>query len=102
MHAVDTAFAQDLGAHAIGAQVHAATLGRLRRTRLAFELRQQLVGGLAAVEQHRYPLALFGDIAQAGLERPGVHRAADLERVEHRQRLVHAHWHYILSVPTRP
>ena len=39
---VHAAFAQDLRADAVGAQVHAAALGRLRGARRALELRQQL------------------------------------------------------------
>ena len=96
MHA---AFAQDLRADAVAAQVHAAALGRLRRPRGAVELREQLGAGLAAVEQHRDALASARDVGQAGIQAPGVQRAIEFQRVEHRQRLVHAHVDGVVGGP---
>ena len=58
---MNAAFAQDLCAHAVGAQVHAATLGAMAGTGRAFKLRQQLRGRLAAVEQHHHAFALDGN-----------------------------------------
>src|SRR6185369_2680416 len=78
VHAMHAAFAQDLGAHAVGAQVQPPALGGMRRPGLALELSQQLLCVLAAVEQHRHPLALARDALQARIQVPGVHRTVDL------------------------
>src|SRR3954447_521771 len=72
-HPLHAALAQDLRAHPVGAQVHAAALRRLRGARGAFELRQQLLRALAAIEQHRHAMAHLRDVLEARLQAPGVH-----------------------------
>ncbi len=99
LHFVYATFAQNLRAHAVGAQVHAATLGCLRRARRAIELRQQLLGRFTAVEQHGDAATGLADVAQTGLQAPGVHGTADFEGVEQRQRLVHPHRHAVFGRP---
>ena len=54
------AVTQDLCAHTVGAQIHAATLGRLGRAGGAFKLGQQLFAGEAT------RLAYMTDEAQEG------------------------------------
>ncbi len=65
----------------------------------AVELGQQLLGALAAVQQHGDAAAVLGDVAQAGVQVPGVHVAAHLECVQHGQGLVHAHGHAVVLAP---
>src|SRR6185369_7024894 len=91
VHAMHAAFAQDLGTHAIRAQVQPAAFGCVGRPGLALELRQQLLCVLAAIEQHHHTLALARNALEAGVQVPGVHGTVDFQRVEHRHGLVHAH-----------
>src|SRR5215208_6233887 len=99
VHAVHSAFAQDLRAHSISAQVQPAAFGRVRCPGLAFELCQQLLRVLAAIEQDCDALSLERNAAQARVQVPGVHRAVDFQRVQHRHRLVHAHRDGLIGRP---
>ena len=99
LHAAHAQLAQDLRAHAVAAQIHASALGRMAGARLALELRQQLIGAFAAIEQHGHAAPGLGDEGQARIHAPGVHGAARLQRVQHRKRLVHAHGHFFIGLP---
>src|SRR6185369_5242138 len=99
VHAVHAAFAQDLGTHAIGAQVQPPAFGSMRRPGLALELRQQLLRVLAAIEQDHHALALARNALEAGVQVPGVHGTVDFQRVEHRHGLVHAHGYRLVGRP---
>ena len=83
MKPVHAAFAQNLRAHAVSAQVHAAALRGLGRAGRALKLGQHLRRTFTAVEQHGHALACLCQVLQAGVQTPRVHGAVDFERVEH-------------------
>ena len=69
------AFAQDLRADAVGAQVHAAALGRLRRRAPCLRTAPAAASPLSPqLSSTATPLPCAGDVRQAGVQAPGVHR----------------------------
>ena len=95
-----TRVSQYLGSDAISAQVHAATLRRLRGARSAFKLGQQLFTGFTAIEQYNDTFAMVGNMRQRRIQTPRVHLAANLQSIQDRQRLVHARGDRFFSGPT--
>ena len=96
---MDAAVTQNLRAYAVRAQVHAAALRCVAGFGRAFKLGQQLRAAFAAIQQHHHAPALGSHELQALVQAPGVHGAADFERVKHRQRLVHARGHGLACGP---
>ena len=98
MQLARAALAQNLRANAVAAQI--LPFGRrMRHGRQALELRQQLLGCFAAVQQHHNAALLLLDVAQAVFQAPAMRLAAGFQRVQQRQRLVHASGHFVFGIP---
>ena len=97
----DAELAQDLRADAVGAQVHAAALGRVRGARGARRTARSSAAAsspqFSSTATPRSPLLQRGR-APRGSGHECV-AAAGVEQVEHRQRLVHAHQHLVVARP---
>ena len=67
--------------------------------RRALELGQQLLGVLAAVQEYRHAAAFLLDMAQALVHAPGMAATLHFQRIQHRQRFMHAHRHRLAGLP---